>query len=62
MKYEYDITILTGNSHQLRAALNEKGAQGWDNYAIIGSTAYFRRVIAADPVQAVVKPRELRKA
>lgn len=61
MRYEYDITILTGTSHQIRTTLNEWGAKGWENYQIIGAMAYFRRSIVEAPFQAVQKPKGLQK-
>ena len=48
--WEYEIELLKGTTHQVRAVLDRFGSRGWELVTIIGSMAYFRkqRVAASD--------------
>lgn len=43
MKWEYKKVITTGTISE--GELNKLGSEGWNNYAISGNTALFKRIV-----------------
>ena len=43
MIWEYEVELLKGTTHQVRAVLDKFGRDGWELVSIIGSMAYFKK-------------------
>lgn len=61
--WEYDVELLKGTTHQVRAVLDKFGRDGWELVSIIGSMAYFKKpreiqatIPAAQPEWTKSKP------
>lgn len=61
MIWEYTNELLKGTIHQVRAVMNQLGADGWECFAMTGSIAYFKRrdVRAEQMREALDKPSKV---
>lgn len=56
MIWEYERELTTGGFLSVEK-LNEMGAQGWENYAIIGNVYFFKRGKTGETFSALFPPK-----